>query len=152
MQINYKDIWAGLFFIAMGAAFAISAQMNLRIGSGLNMGPGYFPRFLGAVLVLLGAIIVIGALRKPNSPLGAVSWRGIILVTAAQVFFAFSVRTLGLAPAIMGCVVMASLASDRISLLKALTIGVVLTVFASALFVYALRLPISLIGPWLGGY
>ncbi len=86
MQINYKDVWAGLFFIAMGAAFAISAQMQLRIGSGLNMGPGYFPRFLGAVLVLLGAIIVIGALRKPNSPLGAVSWRGIILVTISQVF------------------------------------------------------------------
>jgi putative tricarboxylic transport membrane protein len=55
-------------------------------------------------------------------------------------------------PAIMGCVVMASLASDRVSILRALTIAAVLTVFASALFVYALGLPIPLIGPWLGGY
>lgn len=152
MQINFKDVWAGLIFIGFGAAFALTAQFGMRIGSGLNMGPGYFPRFLGATLVLLGIIIVIGALNKPNSPLGKVSWRGIVLVTAALCFFAFGVRTLGLVPAIMGCVVMASLASDRLTIVRALMIAVVLTVFASLLFVKVLGLPISLIGPWLGGY
>jgi putative tricarboxylic transport membrane protein len=152
MQINFKDVWSGLIFIAMGAAFALTSQFGLRIGSGLNMGPGYFPRFLGIVLALLGIIILIGALNKANSPIGKVSWRGIGLVTAALFYFGFGVRTLGLVPAIMGCVVMASLASDRVSILRALTIAAVLTVFASALFVYALGLPIPLIGPWLGGY
>ncbi len=152
MQINYKDIWAGLFFIAMGAAFAISAQMNLRIGSGLNMGPGYFLRFLGAVLVLLGAIIVIDALREPNSLFGSVSWRGIILVI--RVASLLRLRCPHARPRTRdhGLVVFGVACVDRISVLKALAIGAVLTIFASAHLAGALGLPIALIGPWLGGY
>ncbi len=102
--------------------------------------------------MLLGAIIVIGALRKPNSPLGAVSWRGIILVTVSQVFFAFGVRTLGLAPAIMGCVVLgvACVGSHQPSQGARDWRGA--DHLRQRAFVYALGLPISLIGPWLGGY
>jgi putative tricarboxylic transport membrane protein len=152
MQLNYKDVAAGAIFIIIGLAFAISAMTGLRMGSGLNMGPGYFPRALGFILVGLGAIIVIGALNKPNSPIGKVSWRGVGLITVALFYFAFGVRTLGMVPALFGCVLLACLASDRISLLRGIIISGVLTGFATALFVYALGLPISLIGPWLGGY
>lgn len=152
MQINFKDVWSGLIFIGMGAAFALTSQFGLRIGSGLNMGPGYFPRFLGIVLVLLGIIIVAGALGKAHSRIGKVSWRGVGLVTAALFFFAFGVRTLGMIPALSGCVVIASLASDRVTVLRAVITSAVLTTFATLLFVYALGLHIPLIGPWLGGY
>jgi putative tricarboxylic transport membrane protein len=152
MQLNYKDVAAGAIFIALGLAFALSAMMGLRMGSGFNMGPGYFPRALGFILVGLGAIIVLGAIGKANSPIGKISWRGVVLVTAALFYFAFGVRTLGMVPALSGCIVLACLASDRISLLRACIISAVLTGFATLLFVYALGLPISLIGPWLGGY
>ena len=50
MQLNTKDVAAGAIFVLLGLAFAISAMMGLRMGSGLNMGPGYFPRALGFIL------------------------------------------------------------------------------------------------------
>lgn len=152
MQINYKDIAAGAIFIALGLYFAVSAWLGLRMGTGLNMGPGYFPRALGVILAGFGVIVMIQALGKPNSPIGKVSWRGVVLVTLALFYFAFSVRTLGMIPALAGCVLIAALASDRITLLRAAITSAVLTTFATLLFVYALGLPISLIGPWLGGY
>lgn len=152
MQLNYKDVAAGAIFIAIGLAFAVTAMIGLRMGSGLNMGPGYFPRALGFILVGLGAIIVFGAIGKPTSRIGKVSWRGVVMVTLALFFFAFGVRTLGMVPALAGCVMLACLASDRISLVRAVAISAVLTTFAALLFVYGLGLPIPLIGPWLGGY
>jgi putative tricarboxylic transport membrane protein len=152
MQLNYKDIAAGAIFVALGLAFALSAIVGLRMGSGLNMGPGYFPRALGFILVGLGAIIMLGAINKPESRIGKVSWRGVVLITASLFYFAFGVRTLGMVPALAGCIILACLASDRITLLRAVLISAALTSFATVLFVYALGLPISLIGPWLGGY
>lgn len=152
MQLNYKDVAAGAIFIAIGLAFAVTAMIGLRMGSGLNMGPGYFPRALGFILVGLGAIIVFGAIGKPTSRIGKISWRGVVMVTLALFFFAFGVRTLGMVPALAGCVMLACLASDRISLVRAVAISAVLTTFAALLFVYGLGLPIPLIGPWLGGY
>lgn len=152
MQLNYKDVAAGAIFVALGLAFALAAMMGLRMGSGLNMGPGYFPRALGFILVGLGAIIILGAIGKPTSKIGKISWRGVVMVTVSLFYFAFGVRTLGMIPALSGCVILACLASDRISLLRAVIISAVLTTFATVLFVYALGLPIPLIGPWLGGY
>jgi putative tricarboxylic transport membrane protein len=152
MQLNYKDVAPGAIYIAIGLAFAVTAMFNLRMGSGLNMGPGYFPRALGFILVGLGAIIIVGAIGKANSRIGKISWRGVAMVTLALFFFAFGVRTLGLVPALFGCVMLACLASDRISLVRAIAISAVLTIFAALLFVYGLGLPIPLIGPWLGGY
>ena len=152
MRLNYKDVAAGAIFIAIGLAFALNSILYLRMGSGLNMGPGYFPRALGLILVALGAIIILGAIGKANSRIGKIAWRGLITLTASLFFFAFGVRTLGLVPALLGCVMLACLASDRISLLKGAIISVVLTAFTAALFVYGLGLPIPLIGPWLGGY
>ena len=151
MPLNIKDIAAGAIFVLLGLAFAVAAMTGLRMGSGLNMGPGYFPRALGFILAALGLVIIAGAINKPNSPIGRISWRGIALITAALFYFAFGVRTLGLVPALAGCVVLACLASDRISLLRAATISAALTVMVTLLFVYGLGLPIPPIGPWLGG-
>jgi Tripartite tricarboxylate transporter TctB family len=151
MQLNYRDVAAGAIFVLLGLAFAISAMMGLRMGSGLNMGPGYFPRALGFILAGLGAIIILGAVGKPSSRIGQVSWRGVVLVSVSLFYFAFGVRTLGMVPALAGCVILTCLASDRISLLRAVMISAVLTGFATLLFVYGLGLPIPLIGPWLGG-
>lgn len=152
MQLNYKDVAAGAFFVALGLAFAIASMVGLRMGSGLNMGPGYFPRALGFILAGLGVVIIVGAINKPNIPIGKISWRGVILITVSLVFFGFGVRTIGMVPALAGCVMLACLASDRITLLRGAIISVILTTFATLLFVYGLGLPIAMIGPWLGGY
>ena len=42
-------------------------------------------------------------------------WRGIILLTAAVLFFGFAVRRLGLAPALFVAVLLAAFSSERTS-------------------------------------
>ena len=71
MQIkNGKDFWAGIMYMAFGAAFMIVAR-NYAMGSALRMGPAYFPTVLGGILVVLGIVVFI---RCFNSSLEH-SWR-----------------------------------------------------------------------------
>ncbi len=53
---NPKDFWSGLLFIGIGAA-AIVLGSTYTIGSAARMGPCYFPRALGILLIVLGSIL-----------------------------------------------------------------------------------------------
>jgi hypothetical protein len=149
MQRSPKDIVAGLVFVAFGLAFA-SIGSTYSIGTALRMGPGYFPVVLGALLALLGAgIIVEGLVNGDQIPAGSIPWRGIVLLTAAVLFFGFSVRRLGLAPSLFVTVLLAAVSSGRTSLAAALVISISLTLFCILIFVEALGMPVPLVGPWL---
>ena len=57
-----KDFVAGLLFVAVGIA-AIVIAANYPLGTAARMGPGYFPRILGILLILLGSALALRALR-----------------------------------------------------------------------------------------
>ena len=48
-----KDFAAGLMFIAFGLA-ALIIGSDYPLGAAARMGPGYFPRTLGILLITLG--------------------------------------------------------------------------------------------------
>src|ERR1051325_6234846 len=91
-----KDFWSGLMFIASGGFFAVWAVFHYQMGTAVRMGPAYFPTLLGGLLTLLGVIIaatlVICALAVLYRP-GA---RGLVLVSAACVFYGYLMKPLGL--------------------------------------------------------
>jgi hypothetical protein len=149
MRVNPKDVAAGTIFIAIGLFFSLNAWFTLSIGAARSMGPGYFPVLFGVLLVGLGLIIVLMAIGRPREAFGKVSWRGLFLVTVSIVFFAVTVRGLGMAPALGGATVMAAMSSKRLSLIGTLITGASLTLFSVLVFIYALRLPYPVIGPWL---
>jgi hypothetical protein len=149
MQGSLKDLLAGLVFVAFGLAFAIGAR-NYGMGSALRMGPGYVPVALGGALVLLGVVIgVKGVLTGNREALGPIPWRGLILLLAALLFFGFTVRGLGLAPALFVTSFLSALASQRTGLATALVLAAALTLFCCLIFVGGLGLPLPLRGPWL---
>jgi putative tricarboxylic transport membrane protein len=152
MHLNPRDLAAGALFVAIGLFFAINAWLGLRIGEAQAMGPGYFPVLLGAVLTLLGLAIAGAAIGRPAAAaIGRVPWLGIVLVTASVLFFAVTVRKLGLGPAVAGATILAALSSRRMSSAGALALGLCLAAFCVAVFVYGLGLPYPVIGPWLRG-
>ena len=57
-----KDTLAGAVFVLFGALALVVAR-RYEAGTLLDMGPGYFPRVLGALLVLLGLWIAARGLR-----------------------------------------------------------------------------------------
>ena len=149
MAINFKDLAAGFIFIAIGAFFAGDALLTLRLGSTLNMGPGYFPVVLGGLLMVFGLAIAATGLGRRNEPFGPISLRGFGLVMAAIVFFGLTVRGLGFVPALFGTVLMSSLASRQVSLKLAIIVSLALTAFSTLAFVGALGLPYPLLGRWI---
>ncbi len=149
MQRSLRDVLAGLIFIAFGAAFAFAAW-NYDLGTALRMGPGYFPLLLAVLLALLGVgIVVQGLVHGDDVPIGTVPWRGIILISAAILFFGFGVRRLGLAPVLFAAVFLSALSSERMSLALAAGLALSLTAFCILIFVEALGMPVALVGPWL---
>ena len=147
--IDRANILCGGIFVAIGAFFAWQS-LGLEIGTPLRMGAGFFPLGLAFVLILLGGIIVAQALRVGGEPVGAVAWRGMLLILPAPIFFGLTVRGLGFAPAIFFTALIASFASVKMRLLPALLLSAALSAFATAVFVAGLGLPFRLFGPWLG--
>lgn len=151
MPVNRRDLAAGAVFIGIGAFFGLNALLSLRIGTAQAMGPGYFPVLLGAALTGLGLAIAFGAFGKSSVPFGYVSWRGVLLVAASIFFFAMTVRGLGLGPSLLIATLLAGLSSGRLSVAGAIALAVCMSVFCVLLFIYALRLPYPVLGPWLTG-
>ncbi|CAN5455977.1 tripartite tricarboxylate transporter TctB family protein [soil metagenome] len=66
MKQNIKsmpDLISGLFFIIVGLTVAILAS-EYNPGTAARMGPGYFPRLLGTILVVLGIGITFFAFKR----------------------------------------------------------------------------------------
>ena len=74
-----KDFFAGLLFIAFGIA-AIVIASNYPLGTAARMGPGYFPRILGILLIVLGSRLSLRALRTSGPPIAALKWRPLLIV------------------------------------------------------------------------
>ncbi len=81
-----KDFIAGLMFIAVGIA-AIVIASNYTLGTAARMGPGYFPRILGILMIVLGAVLALRSLRVPGAPLPGWKWRPVIVVLGSVVVF-----------------------------------------------------------------
>ncbi|MEI1249299.1 tripartite tricarboxylate transporter TctB family protein [Rhizobium aouanii] len=137
----------GALFVATGAFFAIQS-LGLDLGTTVRMGPGYFPLVLAAVLVLLGAIIFIQALRVEGEPIDPFAWRGMVFILPAPVFFGLTVRGLGFAPSLFLTAFIACFASQKMNVFLAIVLSLLLTIFSVAVFSYGLGLPFERFGPW----
>lgn len=151
MHGSRKDLLAGALFVAFGLAFAVTAA-SYEVGSALRMGPGYFPLVLGGILVLLGVLIgVKGFVAGEGDDLGSVPWRAAVLLVGALLFFGFTVRGLGLVPAVFVAVFMAAMAAHGARLRSAAVTAAALTALSYLIFVLVLQLRLPLFGPWLQG-
>src|SRR3954466_6030160 len=71
---------------------------DLEMGTSFRMGPGYFPTVLSIVMIGLGAVITLQALRGPlqETSFGQVPWRGLTLIIGAPLVFGETLIGLGL--------------------------------------------------------
>src|SRR6266536_2325788 len=92
---NPKDFLAGLIFVAFGIA-AIVLGNAYPLGSAARMGPGYFPRILGILLIVLGAAPALRSLRLVGTPLPGWKWRPVLVVLGSVVVFGLVMTHIGL--------------------------------------------------------
>jgi putative tricarboxylic transport membrane protein len=66
------------------------------IGTAVRMGPGYFPLWVGGLVALLGALLLVQALRFDGPPLPRVHWHPLLLILVGGVAFGYLLKPLGL--------------------------------------------------------
>jgi len=143
------DVVTGILLILTAAFFGWQTA-SLNIGIAFRMGPGYFPMILSVLLAIFGLVILLKALKTPaGEPMSAIAWRGMLFILPAPMFFGLTVRGLGFVPSIFCTALIAAMASARMKPLPALMLAVLVTVFSTLVFSYALGLPFRRFGPWL---
>jgi len=150
--VDTKNLASGALLVAIGSFFAYSGR-SLDVSSVSNMGPGFFPLVLSGLLIVLGIAVMVANWRSsPEAPAaagGPIPWRGIVLLTAALLFFAALVRPLGLGPALGGAVAISCLASQRWAVVPTLILTASMVACGWAVFIRLLGIPIPFLGPWL---
>lgn len=147
-SFDLADVLAGLLFIAFGLGFGLSSFFQLEIGTAFRMGPGYAPLALSVVLVILGAIILLSAVRGAGEAIGPLARRGMAFILPAPILFGLLVRPAGFVPAVFLAALLASFASPRMRPAGALVLAATVTVFSTLVFSFALGLPFRRFGPW----
>ena len=143
---NPKDFWSGVLFIAFGLAAVIIAR-DYAMGTAGRMGPGYFPRGLGIIMILLGLILSVRSFKLRGTPLQFGSFKPLFIVLGSIVVFAVAAPKLGLIVATILLIVVSSTASHEFRLKEALISSVALAAFTLAAFVYGLKLQLPT-WPW----
>ena len=138
-----KDFWSGLLFLGIGA-FALIYGTKYTIGTAARMGPGYFPRILGILMVVLGLILALRSLRSHGDAVPRWKWRPTLLVLGSVVLFGAIVKDVGMAISTVILIVVASAASHEFKLRDSLISGVALAVLAVGVFVIGLSLQLPI--------
>lgn len=139
-----RDIIAGAVFMAIGIAGLVEGTAY-RVGTALDMGPGYIPRLLCWLMIALGLLIGIKGYLAGNQSMPRVHLRPLGFVVASLLIFAVLLQPAGLLIAAGACVLVASLAAQDRQLIQTLFLAVGLAVAAALIFVVALRLPFPLL-------
>jgi hypothetical protein len=138
-----KDFWSGLFFIAVAASF-VGLSQRYGMGNMHRMGPGLFPTLVGALLALLGLVIVLRAFAIDGPPVPRFHVRPIVITLIAMALFGVALARLGLVGAVAALVLVAALASNESRPLETVGLAVALIGFSVGVFVWLLGLPIPL--------
>ena len=143
---SHQDFWAGFMFIALGVLAVVVAR-DYTMGSAFRMGPGYFPTWLGAIMIVIGAITAGRVYWAQSNPVGRWGWRPLLCLSAAFAAFGLLIEDAGFVPALLALIVASSFAGRDTRLLELIILIVVLISGSAALFVYGLELPYRLF-PW----
>ena len=142
-----KDFYSGLIFVAFGIA-AIVIGSNYSLGTAARMGPGYFPRILGIMLIVLGGALSLRALKIKGEPIAKWHWKPTLVVLGSVVLFGYIVNYAGLVVSTIILIVMSSWASPEFRLKESVISGVLLAALVVGVFVIGLKLQLPI---WPGG-
>jgi hypothetical protein len=142
---NAKDVAAGAIYLLFGAGFSLGA-LNYKLGDAARMGPGWFPFWVGVLLVLVGVATAVQGL-KPGAGeerIKGLELRTVAWILGAVVLFGLLLVPMGLVAALAALVIVASLASHEFSWRGALVSAVVLIAFSVGVFIEGISLQIPL--------
>jgi hypothetical protein len=142
-----KDCYGGALMLLAGLG-AVYQGLSYKVGTLTEMGPGFFPVAVGAVLVLMGILIALGARgAAPDSKADTdqrPEWRGWFCITASIGAFIALGKYGGLLPATFAVVFISALGDRENTVKQAALLALVLCAVAVVVFWWALRMQFPL--------
>lgn len=136
---NPKEFGSGCLFALSGLA-AIVLGSAYPVGTAARMGPGYFPRGLGMILIALGLILVVKSLRTQGARISIPTLKPMLIVLGSVVLFGLTVVPLGLVLATILLIIASSTASHEFRWKESIIASVLLAAFVVVAFSYGLKL------------
>ena len=143
---SQEDFWAGLMFIGFGILAVVVAR-NYPMGTAMRMGPGYFPTYLGAISIVIGALLTGRSLLIAGEGIGRWGWRPLLWLSAAFASFGLLIERAGFVFALAALIVASSLSGRDTRTWELALLIVALIGGSVGLFIYGLELPYQLF-PW----
>jgi putative tricarboxylic transport membrane protein len=144
MALGSRDVWAGVMFVATGAA-AILIARGYTLGSALKMGPGFFPTLLGGILVLFGLYVLARGRRRHERIEAHWSLRALVMLPLSLVLFGVLMERAGFIPALVALVFGSAASGKEFKLREVLLLTLVLTALSIGIFIWGLGLPYPLL-------
>jgi hypothetical protein len=144
---RYEDLISGIGLILFALA-TVWVSRDYDVGTASNMGPGYFPRALSAIIAALGALIALNNLRQPLEEVDvadALRLRPLLAITAGYIAFAVTLGMIGLLPATLLLIVLSGFAVPKRGAVEWALIIVFLELMTVALW-YVVQISVPLIG------
>lgn len=137
------DVLAGLAMLAISAA-VWHEVLPLDVGTLSYFGPGFLPRFLAAILTLISLALIAMGLFAHEAETLVLKVRGPLFVALGVLFFAATIRGLGVGPleipqlglllAAPVTVVLAGYGTREARLRELIALGLALTALATLVF------------------
>jgi hypothetical protein len=141
---NNADFWAGVMFVIFGAA-AVYMSREYPMGSAMRMGPGYFPTYLGILMMLFGLGIGAKGILKGSDEIGPWAFKPVIVLSLGVIAFGLLIEKVGFVPSLVALILITSLSGrEKIRWLEVLIVTIVLVIGAVGVFIYGIGLPYQL--------
>jgi hypothetical protein len=147
---NQRDFGAGIMYMVIGLFFAIIAT-RYNMGTAAKMGPGYFPFYLGLLMVLLGLLVLVRSMgaKATIEAIPKFNWKIIIQITGAVVLYALLLPRMGFLVAVVVLVLVSASASKDFTWKGSLLNATFLVIFTYSVFVVGLKLQFPLLPAFL---
>jgi hypothetical protein len=139
-----QNVVAGLALVAL-AAFAVWAVSHLAQGTLTSMGPAMMPRWVAIAIGLGGVAFVVSGFLADGPPLERWHLRGPVLISAAMIVFALTIRELGFLVAGPLAMIIGGFGTAEVRKVELVVFAFVMTAFCIVLFVYLLDQPIPVL-------
>lgn len=147
---NQRDFGAGIMYMVIGLFFAIVAT-RYPMGTAAKMGPGYFPFYLGLLMILLGLLVLVRSMGAKASieAIPKFNWKIIAQITGAVVLYALLLPRMGFLVAVVVLVLVSANASKDFTWKGSLLNAAFLVIFTYSVFVVGLNLQFPLLPAFL---
>lgn len=138
---NVPEVVAALSFVGLGA-FMIWQASGYPYGDLRRMGPGFFPIWIGVLLIVLGLALVL-EVRRLGTPAPTVALRPLLTIPAGLLAFALLVERAGLVPATAVLVGVSALGARPLRPRAVVWTTAIVTAAAYVLLIRLLGLPLK---------